>query len=87
MEAVKRGGDRQVLHEVIREHALTAWAALRSGGENPLIAGLMGDSTMLSLMPAEAIQAALKSDDYVGDAPIRARAVARAIRTEIGVQS
>ena len=87
MEAVKRGGDRQVLHEVIREHALSAWAALRAGGENPLIAGLVADETMLSLMPADAIHAALKSDDYVGDAPVRARAVARAIRTEIGVES
>ena len=27
MEAVKRGGNRQVLHEVIRECALAAWAA------------------------------------------------------------
>ena len=26
MEAVKCGGNRQVLHEVIREHALSCWA-------------------------------------------------------------
>ena len=35
MEAVKRGGNRQVLHEVIRECALAAWAALKDGQPNP----------------------------------------------------
>ena len=31
MAAVKAGGDRQVLHEVIREHSLAAWAELQAG--------------------------------------------------------
>ena len=35
MEAVKRGGDRQELHEVIREHSLAAWARLREGRAEP----------------------------------------------------
>ncbi len=38
MEAVKAGGDRQELHEVIREHSLVAWDALRRGEANPLAA-------------------------------------------------
>src|SRR5690606_13474435 len=28
MEAVRAGGDRQYLHEVVREHSLAAWAAI-----------------------------------------------------------
>ncbi len=36
MAAVKAGGDRQHLHEVIREHSLTAWVAVQQGETNPL---------------------------------------------------
>ena len=40
MRAVKAGGNRQELHEVIREAAMKAWSALADGGENPLGASL-----------------------------------------------
>ena len=83
MEAVKRGGDRQVLHEVIREHALSSWAALRAGEDNPLEDCLSKDETLLGLMTEEEVRAHLKADDYVGDAPARARAVATAINNAI----
>ena len=42
MDAVKVGGDRQVLHEVIRENAMRAWEALAAGDGNPL-ARLLAD--------------------------------------------
>ena len=35
MECVKRGGDRQELHEVIREHAMAAWAEVQAGRAEP----------------------------------------------------
>ena len=44
MELVKRGGDRQALHEVIREHAMAAWAEVQAGRSNPLI-----DSALLAI--------------------------------------
>ena len=37
MEAVKRGGDRQELHEKIRVSSLESQAAVEKGGNNPLI--------------------------------------------------
>ena len=83
MEAVKRGGNRQVLHEVIRECALAAWAALKDGQPNPLIDSLMADDTLLGLMDAPTIRACLNADDYVGDAPARARQLAQLLRTAI----
>ena len=43
MKCVKRGGNRQDLHEVIREQSLTAWAALREGKPNPLVDLLCAD--------------------------------------------
>ena len=85
MEAVKRGGDRQVLHEVIREHALASWAALRRGEDNPLEEQLAADERMLKIMPAGDVRSFLRSDDYVGDAPERARRLAKLMNETIGV--
>ena len=44
MEAVLRGGDRQHLHEKIREHSLAAQAELEGGAENPLIDSIVADA-------------------------------------------
>ena len=80
MEAVKAGGDRQELHEVIREHSLAAWDALRRGEPNPLVEDLCGDERILRWLPAEEVTALLDAGDYVGDAVERARALAEKIR-------
>jgi len=37
MEASLRGGDRQELHESIRQHSLNAYARVAAGEENPLL--------------------------------------------------
>ncbi len=79
MEGVKAGGDRQVLHEVIREHSLAAWAALQRGEPNPLAQRLATDPTLTSLLPADRILTLLDASHYVGDAADRARALARAV--------
>jgi len=81
MAAVKGGGDRQELHEVIRGHSLTAWAALQAGEPNPLAALLAGDPSITRWTPAVAIPALLDASGHVGDAPARALALAAAIRT------
>ena len=40
MEAVKRGGDRQALHEVIRKCSMEATAEMKNGGKCDLVARL-----------------------------------------------
>ncbi len=83
MELVKAGGDRQALHEAIREHAMTAWAAIRRGEANPL-AQLLGDDVRITRhLPAEQVRAWLDVSDYVGDAPERARACAAWLRQQL----
>jgi adenylosuccinate lyase len=80
MEAVKAGGDRQVLHEVIREHSLVAWDALRRGQPNPLASSLRADPRITQwLLPGE-IASLLDASDYVGDAAERALVVAEMLR-------
>ncbi len=77
MAAARAGGDRQVLHEIIREHSLSAWEAIREGRPNPLIESLCAE-TRLRLQP-EAVRALLDASAYVGDAPQRARQLADSI--------
>ena len=43
MEAVKRGAGRETAHEAIKEHALAAAKALRTGGDADLLGRLAGD--------------------------------------------
>jgi len=87
MEAVKAGGDRQTLHEVIREHSLAAWAAVQSGAPNPLAARLAADARIQALVPPGQIASLLDASHYVGDAPARARALAAKIRQQMEVQA
>ncbi len=87
MEAVKAGGDRQHLHEVIREHSLNAWAAVRAGQPNPLAAQLAADPAFSALLPTARIEALLDATHYVGEAPQRARQVAAMARSAVEVMS
>ena len=76
MELAKRGGDRQLLHEVIRENTLSAWAELRAGRANPLVGRMTSDPRLLALATAETIAGWLDARDYTGDAGLRARQMA-----------
>jgi adenylosuccinate lyase len=83
MEAVKAGGDRQALHEVIREHSLAAWDALRRGQPNPLASSLCADPRITQwLLPGE-VASLLDASDYVGDAAERALALSAMLREAI----
>ncbi len=84
MEAVRRGGDRQALHEVIREHSLTAWEALRHGAPNPLPSLLASDARITQYIAAESVARLLDASGHIGDAPQRARVIAGRIRAKVG---
>jgi adenylosuccinate lyase len=77
MELVRRGADRQEMHEVIREHAMAAWATLQSkGGENPLPGLLSQDARVRATLSEDEVIELLDASAYIGDAPARARALA-----------
>jgi len=79
MEAAKAGGDRQELHEAIRESSLAAHDALARGGDNPLGQLLVDDTRITALLDPAEVRALLDPSRYVGDAPARARALAARI--------
>jgi adenylosuccinate lyase len=83
MAAVQAGGDRQALHEVIREQSLVAWAALQNGEANPLAENLAADPRITEWVPAAYVAELLDASEHVGDAAERARNVADQIRRDI----
>lgn len=83
MAAVQAGGDRQVLHEVIREHSLAAWAALQRGEVNPLAGTLASDPRITAWVPAGEVPTLLDASGHIGDAPERALALAAEIQSAL----
>ncbi len=82
MELVKAGGDRQAMHEVIREHSLTAWATVQRGEPNPLASLLSSDASITRWLSKSEISQTLNVASYVGDAAERSLNFA----TELGVR-
>ncbi len=80
MELGKRGANRQEMHEIMREHAMTAWASVQAGEGNPLVKTLAADPRLSAFAPPDQLAGWLDASGYVGDAPERARALALAIR-------
>lgn len=68
MDAVKKGGDRQELHERIRVHSMAAAAVVKQdGGKNDLIDRIAADPAFM--MTKEEILATMKPENFVGRAP------------------
>lgn len=68
MEAVKRGGNRQELHEALREHSHAAARKVKlEGGANDLIDRIVDDP--LFSLSWEEIDAQMAPEKYVGRAP------------------
>ena len=68
MDAVKKGGDRQELHERIRQHSMAAGAVVKvEGGKNDLVDRIANDPAFMTTK--EEILAILKPANFVGRAP------------------
>ena len=72
MLGVKAGGDRQALHEVIRQHSWTVSDAMDRGEPNTLLQRLGADPTF-GRVAAVALAAELDPMRYVGRAPSQVR--------------
>ena len=68
MDAVKKGGDRQLLHEAIRKHSMEAGRIVKEeGGENNLIDLIAADP--IFGVTKEEILATLQPEHFTGRAP------------------
>ena len=70
MEGVKRGGDRQELHELIREHSMEAGKKVKVEGKpNDLVERILADSRFN--IDKERLQQVLDPANFIGFAPIQ----------------
>lgn len=68
MSAVKKGGDRQELHEKIRQHSMAAARVVKEeGGQNDLVDRIAGDPAFM--MSKEEILSIMEPKNFVGRAP------------------
>ena len=94
MEAVKRGGDRQELHEKIRKLSMEAGAHVKQEGkENNLLELIAADKEFN--LTLEQLQATMDPSKYVGRAPVQVdkflekviKPVLEANKAELGVKA
>ncbi|MBA3657601.1 MAG: adenylosuccinate lyase [Gemmatimonadaceae bacterium] len=72
VQAVAKGGDRQMAHETIRKHSMDAVHAMReSSGKNDLLDRLAKDKSLG--LPASALKSAGDPSKYIGRAPEQVR--------------
>ena len=82
MECVKRGGDRQILHEAIRRHAVAAGKAVKQdGADNDLLDRIAADP-VFGLTRAD-IDAIIAAGHFTGLAPEQTRAYVAAVRAAL----
>lgn len=79
MEAARSGGDRQQLHEAIRDASMRSWEALARGQDNPLSQLLAENRELSALVDPAEIRRLLDPGKHVGTAPERARRLAERI--------
>ena len=67
MEAVKRGGDRQELHEVIRRCSMEATVRMKEGESCDLLERLAAEPAFQ--LNGQDLEELLKPEDYIGRCP------------------
>ncbi len=80
IETVKKGADRQKMHETLREISMEAWAVVQSGEENPMEELLIKNVELEKYLTADEIKKMLNPQSHIGTAPQRAKKIAAQIK-------
>ena len=81
MRLVKKGADRQEMHEVIRDNSLKAYDNLKKCDENNLVELLSSDSRILSYLKKDEILESMKNYSSLGFAIRRSQKVSDKIKS------
>ncbi len=87
MALVAAGANRQEAHEWIRQASLEAWATMRQGGDNPLIALLTTDPQISHHLTASEIQSLMTAETHIGTAATRAADFASRVREAVRIDA
>ena len=66
VEAVKRGANRQKIHEILRQLALFAWKKIEEGKDNPLVNLLIKNRELNYYLKPKEIASLLALKNYIG---------------------
>ena len=80
METVKKGADRQGMHEELRKISLAAWAEVQKGKANPMLDLLKKNNKITMFIPQNIIDKYLNVKTHTGNAPSRAHKLANRIK-------
>ncbi len=80
MALVKKGADRQAMHERLRRLSIQAWEVLRRGEPNPLIDLVCNEKSFLELCPEDQLRSLMQAAGHIGDAPRRARSMVKRVK-------
>jgi len=83
LTAVKKGGNRQELHERMRTISMRAWKKVQEGKENPLVELIKNDKLITRYVSQDDINTLLDVKKHIGTAPVRARRIVRKIEPYI----
>lgn len=81
--AVKKGANRQEVHEVLREVSLKAWGKIHAGEENPMSHLLQENDYIKKYLNARELEKLFEVSHHIGDAPQRARKLVKKIKKRI----
>lgn len=80
VEAVKKGADRQKLHEALRDISMKAWEDLHRGKENPMESLLLKSTEIGKYLKPEEIRKLLDAKNHIGNAAKKALTLAEQIK-------
>lgn len=83
IEAVKKGANRQEMHELLRNISMTAWQAVQTGKPNPMEKLLSAEKKLSKYLKPSEIKKLMDVSRHVGDTPERARKLVLSMRKQL----
>lgn len=83
MELVKKGANRQEIHEIIRELSMQAWTHVQSGKSNPLKRLLLENKIIKKYLSTKKIEQSFDMSKHIGDASQRSLRLIKKIKSAI----
>jgi len=80
LEAVKKGANRQKIHETLREISMIAWTNIQNGKQNPMKELLKKNSSISRYINTRKIEELFDVSSHIGDAPERSMILVKNIK-------
>lgn len=79
IEAVKKGADRQKMHEVLRELSMKSWENIQEKEENTMIEMLLESAELKKYLSSEDLEKLLEAKNHIGNAKNKALTISQKI--------